>query len=309
MSISVVMAVYNESEEIFFSSLNSIEQDDISEIIIVDDGSDSCCKKYLKKLVNYNKVILLENEGNMGLAYSLNRGVLLSKSKYIARMDSDDLCEKGRFKKQIRFLEENPDIDVVGSWAIPFPGNSKIIKTPLSSAECYSRLFFNSCMIHPSVMIRKSFFDEVGLYDEAFFKAQDYELWVRGLLAGKKYANLNLALLNYRIPDNKVVQKKSLEQTLYTQKLRSKLIKNYIPDLSDSELQLYLFICAPIAYKGEYQSIVPLAALTNNVLRADFDKFFYREFLKRILILILKYKRFELLKKFILIKVLVKAIK
>ncbi|WGL29293.1 glycosyltransferase [Pectobacterium brasiliense] len=225
--VSVVMANYRTDEKLFFDSLNSILEQTYSniEIIIVDDGSgDDYINDVYKKTEIFDNVKIIKNSRNCGLAAALNTGIKNASGEFIARMDTDDFSYPQRIEKQVNFLLEHPEIDVVGSYARKIGDESSIIKVPISSKDCYVRSFFNSPFVHPTVLIRRAFFEEVGFYNESYIKAQDYELWSRGLLKNKKYGNIPEILLNYKIYSKSKMNSKVLEQIKFTKHIRRNLI-------------------------------------------------------------------------------------
>lgn len=112
--VSVVMSVYNGEKylpETIDSILNQTFKD--FEFIIINDGSTD---KTAKILTSYDDPrIRIFNQENMGLTKSLNRAISLAKGEYIARMDADDISYPERLKKQVDYLNKNPDIGLVGS--------------------------------------------------------------------------------------------------------------------------------------------------------------------------------------------------
>ena len=108
--VSVIMSVFNEKEENLYLSIKSILNQNYKniEIIIIDDGSANVVELPYKIK---DKVKLIRNSKNQGLAYSLNLGIEISKGKYILRIDSDDFALKERTTIQVNFLENNPEYD------------------------------------------------------------------------------------------------------------------------------------------------------------------------------------------------------
>ena len=108
-TISVLMGLYNtKNKDYLEKSLNSILNQTYKdfEFIICNDGSTNNCISWAKEIVGSdNRVIFLDNKSNRGLAYSLNRCLEISKGKYIARMDDDDISHLNRFEKQLEYLE------------------------------------------------------------------------------------------------------------------------------------------------------------------------------------------------------------
>ena len=137
----------------------------------------------------------------MGLPASLNRGIKASRGEYIARTDADDINMLDRFEKQYLFMQANPNIHVLGTGAFLLDENgrrSKAVHLPATHDQLSSLSFFKTIFFHPSVMIRRCFFDLAGYYSTSYTRAEDKELWLRGLRNGCLYANLPEPLVEYR---------------------------------------------------------------------------------------------------------------
>ena len=117
--ISIIMGAYN-CQDTVCESIDSILAQTFTdwEFIICDDASTDETLTVLNRYkTNYpDKFVILHNENNMMLAGSLNRCLKVAKGKYIARMDADDLSEPTRLQKQYEYLENNPDMDLVGTF-------------------------------------------------------------------------------------------------------------------------------------------------------------------------------------------------
>lgn len=193
--ISVVMPVYNTKEEWLREAIESILNQSYKdfEFIIIDDGSD----KSIEPVVNsYNDDrIVFIRQNNQGIARSLNSGFKIAKGEYIARMDSDDISMPERFEKQVTFLDNNPQITVLGSWFETFP-KKEVYKHPKNPK--YLDFLKYCCIAHPSVMLRRSVFEKFNLTYNPNYKCEDYELWSRAVRILDFY-NLQEVLLKYRV--------------------------------------------------------------------------------------------------------------
>jgi len=142
-------------------------------------------------------------ENNMGLAFVLNRSIKLTETTYYARMDADDVMLPSRLEKQLRFFDDHPETDILGSWAIDIdaesqPGETR--KVPVTHKDIIKYIW--TCpLIHPSVMFKKQALLDVGLYNESIARRQDYELWFRCAAAGLQFANIPEPLLLYRFTE------------------------------------------------------------------------------------------------------------
>jgi len=146
---------------------------------------------------NIKKITFQQNQG---LACVLNYSIKEASTKYYARMDADDIAQSDRFFKQIQFLQENHDIDIVGSYCFEIDANNnkmKLRKMPVVHQDIYNNLF-TSPFIHPTVMFKKSIIAKAGWYDETLKRRQDYSLWFKCAKAGAKFANIDEPLLLYR---------------------------------------------------------------------------------------------------------------
>lgn len=179
---SVVMSTYNTPEQYLKEAINSILMQSFTnfELIVVDDGSVGTDAEIVKSFQD-DRIVLLRNFENRGLAYSLNRGIDAARGKYIVRMDSDDIALPDRLKKQVAFMEAHQDIDILSARAQCFGSKEGIaILDYGNDAYVKAMLFFADLILHPTVVMRKSRLDFYRLrYDPDIRQAQDYDLWSR----------------------------------------------------------------------------------------------------------------------------------
>lgn len=201
--IDVLMSTYNDEKYIRESIESVLKQDYIDfEFIIIDDGSTD---KTLEIIEEYEKVDerirLIKNEKNKGLSYNLNEGVKISNADYIVRMDADDISHSNRLSTQIRVLTDNPNIDILGSYANEINEYGELIKikkVPLNHKQIYRQLW--TCpFIHPSVIFKRISIIEAGNYNKELRRRQDYDLWFRCAQKGLVFQNIDVPLIDYRI--------------------------------------------------------------------------------------------------------------
>jgi len=238
--ITVLMSVYN-GEEFLREAVESILSQTLEdfEFLIIDDGSSDSSAEIINSFDD-PRIKLVINKFNIGLARSLNRGLLLSSGEFIARMDADDISAASRFEKQIRFLEQHPEIDVCGSYISAFTNESKRIWTyPTDPLEATCYLLFNAPVAHPVVMVRKESLQRHNLlYDPAYQAAQDYDLWARaiGLM---QIANIEEVLLEYRLHDNQIGRSGSGFQSKAANTVRLRLLKRLSLEPTAEELDVH----------------------------------------------------------------------
>ncbi|MDC9592797.1 glycosyltransferase [Xenorhabdus sp. IM139775] len=217
---SVLISVYINDDPIFFKkALNSIYYEQTlkpSQIVIVGDGNLnesqlSVINKFSRR-VGANIVNFYQLDENLGLANALNYGLKKCKFDLVARMDADDISLPERFHIQIKFMVENPNIDVCGSYINEInPYNEKLISTkkvPLSHEEIYTFGKKRSPMNHPSVIFKKEKILSLGGYP-LFRKSQDFALWSLLLNSQSCFSNLDIVLLHMRCGKN-LLQKRGL---------------------------------------------------------------------------------------------------
>ncbi|MCQ2516607.1 MAG: glycosyltransferase [Saccharofermentans sp.] len=183
--ISVLMGVYNCSDTLAKSIESIIDQTYTNwELIICDDGSsDSTFVVASEWAKNDARIIVIRNNENRGLSYTLNRCLSIATGEYCARMDGDDICENTRFEKQFAFLEEHLEYGFVSSRMKRFDesGFYDIPEYIKSYAPTKKDFIKGSPYCHAPVMMRKSSYDAVNGYRDIpqTLGVEDYDLWFR----------------------------------------------------------------------------------------------------------------------------------
>jgi glycosyltransferase involved in cell wall biosynthesis len=202
--LSVLLSVRNEERRVR-AAVDSIRLQSWTdwELIIVNDASADHTGSILRELAALDERIrLVQNVENRGLAASLNAAFGMASGELIARMDGDDKSLSERFTKQIAFLQANPDIHVVGTAAYTIDGlgmRTGVANRRITHDELVAHIYRESPFIHPSVMLRRQVLSGLGGYDEGFRRSQDYDLWLRGCRRFR-YHNLEEPLLEYTPP-------------------------------------------------------------------------------------------------------------
>ena len=240
-NLTVLMSVYN-GEKFLKKSIDSVLSQSYSdfEFLIINDGSSDnseiIIKEYSDKRIRY-----ICNDENIGLIASLNKGIELSKGKYIARQDADDIACNKRFEMQMRFLEDNPNVSVVGSWISLIDKNDNIIthwKYPTSPIVARWALLFNSAIAHSASMFRRNEVKKINGYSSEYKYAEDFEMWSR-LNKNSDICNIAEVLQLYRVHDNAVSTLKNNDQVNVMRKISfnnlNELLKN---DLKPESISL-----------------------------------------------------------------------
>jgi len=192
--ISVIMATYNNANLICIAleSINKQSLDDV-ELIVCDDCSTDGTWELLQQVKEkFNISILLRNPINKGLAYSLNRCIQYSHGDYIARMDADDWCECNRLEKELVFLKNHKEYDLVGTLCMFVYDDDKKYKFKKPEIPDKSILPLKNPFIHPTIMIRRYALDKLGGYTVSTHtrRCEDLDLWYRFFELGLKGYNI-----------------------------------------------------------------------------------------------------------------------
>lgn len=236
--ISVVMSVYNGARFLPEAIESILEQTFTNfEFIIINDGSTdetlSILESYAKRDVRVN----VYSHAKQGLTESLNRGCMMARGEYIARMDGDDISVKDRFISQLEFMDAHAEVGLLGGAFELIDTTGKTLCTavnPLEDREIRRALVDGSVFLHPSVLMRKEALDMVGRYRKVMH-AEDYDLWLR-MAECTQVANLPKVLVKYRVHSNQVSVSKCKEQALWTgaAQIAALLRKEGKPDPLDS---------------------------------------------------------------------------
>jgi len=212
------MSVYN-GETFLREAVESILNQTFREFefIIVNDGSTDGSVAMLDSYQINDKRLKVYHQENKGLIESLNRGCVLARGKYIARMDADDIALRDRLTRQIDFMETHLEVGVVGSAIETINTLGDTVSReyyPVTDQEIKLFLRRGTCsLVHPTVLIRKNVFDASGGYRKVVVDAEDFDLWLRIADFGK-FANIKMPLLKYRRHLGQVSVRKFRQQVL-----------------------------------------------------------------------------------------------
>lgn len=208
--ISVLMGIYNCAETLP-EALDSLfaQTCQCFKLILCNDGSVDntleIAKEYQSK---HDNIIVIDNERNMGLNYTLNHCLEYADTEYVARMDGDDISLPERFQREIEFLDANPDYSVVSTPMIYFDeeGDFKVGK----AIEKPQKMDFvhGTPICHAPCMARTADIKSVGGYsvDKRLLRVEDYHLWMKMYAAGYKAYNLQQPY--YKMRDNREAKRR-----------------------------------------------------------------------------------------------------
>ena len=204
-TVSVVMSCYNEKDAYLKQAIESIlnqSYKNIEFIIVVDDPTNESLIEIIEHYGSLDdRIKVIRNESNIGLALSLNKGIDVSGGEYIARMDADDISLPDRLKKQVDYLDDHSDCALVcGNFIKIDECDNEIgtnLKVPRNDSALVKLLHYQCAVAHPTVMIRKTDLCSAGMYNN-YRTSQDYDLWLRMAKKGYSMHYDRTPLIKYR---------------------------------------------------------------------------------------------------------------
>lgn len=210
MEFSVLLSLYyKEKSDYLRQSLDSIFNQTLkpAEVILVEDGP---LTKELYMVVDeyagrHKEIRIVPLEKNGGLGNALNQGLKYCTYELVARMDTDDIAKPDRFECQIKVFEDNPEIDICGSWIDEFTDNPDTIISqrlvPEFNGEIVKYAHSRCPVNHPTVMYKKSKVLAVGGYSGF---PEDYYLWIKLIMAKACFYNIQKSLLLFRFSNDAI---------------------------------------------------------------------------------------------------------
>jgi hypothetical protein len=249
--MTVLMPVYNGARYLR-EAVDSILAQSLSdfEFLIIDDGSTDASADIIRSYAD-PRITLVENGENLGLVATLNRGLALAKGDYVARMDCDDISLPRRLERQIAFMDAHPEIGICGTWVKTLgDSENRTIRFPTDPDKIRCITFFNSCVSHPSIVMRMSALKKHGIsYDPAYSSAEDYALWAEAL-KHFEIANLGEVLLIYRQHAEQVTVRHAEASTEAVHNVRRMLLFELGIEACEEEYVLHSWLAAPTLSKA-----------------------------------------------------------
>jgi glycosyltransferase involved in cell wall biosynthesis len=234
LKLSVLMSICSRDNAGYLdAAIESIvnQTKSADEIVIVKDGTLtnelSCLiEQWQQKHPGLLKIVSLPE--NRGLGVALQQGLKACSYSIIARMDADDISCPERFEKQLRFLQDNPDIAVVSSWMACFEADPNdilfISRMPQRYENIRRRARYRNPILGASVMFRRSEVEAVGGYTD-LRRNQDYHLWVRMLLTSSTITCIPEPLYKVRCDGNFLKRRTDMKHAISLIKLQKEFLK------------------------------------------------------------------------------------
>lgn len=243
--ISVIMGIYN-CEDTLSEAIECILAQTYTnwELILCDDGSQDntfdIANEYKEKYPD--KIILIKNEINSGLNYTLNHCLKYASGEFIARMDGDDVCSPDRFEKELRLLSENPEISIVSTDMEFFDEKGVWGRTNVKERPLANDFIKETQFCHAACLVKKEAYDAVDGYSvsDKLLRVEDYHLWIK--MYEKGYKGMNIREPLYRMRDDRSAQRRK--------KFKYRLNEAYVKVYAVKHLNLpktgYVYCIKPI---------------------------------------------------------------
>lgn len=215
--VSVIMGTYNcKNFDLLEKSVDSVLNQEFEdfELIICDDGSENDTLLYLNKLKQKdNRIKIISYKENRGLSYALNTCLNEAQGQYIARQDDDDISKVGRLRREVEFLDNHPEIAMVGTEAEIFDNDGIWGDYKLEEYPTRNSFYWNSPFIHPTIMMRKDVYTELGGYRVAkeTRRCEDLDLFMKMYAAGYRGYNIQEKLYMYRMENDPKIKYRKMK--------------------------------------------------------------------------------------------------
>lgn len=251
------------------------------ELLVIDDGSTDDSARIIQTYTDA-RIRFEQNPTNLGLITTLNKGNELALGQFIARMDCDDISLPNRLERQIQYLEQNPEVGLVGSWFEKRQGaQSVLVKTPVEHELIRFYLIFDNTFLHSSIVFRRSILQQFNLhFDPDFPYAEDYELWAR-MSRLVRVANIPEVLVQYRDHADNTSHRYRREQQNTADRIRRLHLASLGLEVDESTVEIHLSI-TNFRWQGNLEQLhaariwlETLATMGHSVLKLP-EGFLYR---------------------------------
>ncbi len=281
-AVTVLIPVYNSAEFIepcLKSILNQTYQN--YKILVVNDGSTDNTLEILKKY----PVEIISYEKNQGISYALNLGIKNIDTKYFVRMDSDDIMHPHRLEVQVKFMEDNPNIFMMGTTCLRYDGEMNWIpqyKRVIDHEELRFLYLFHPVILHPTVIIRTEQFKNKNYqYRSEMDGVEDFALF-KELIFNEYIVNVDYPLMKIRERDNSassVGKEKTLD--LIAKVNEDFLVKNNFSYATD-KIRLLGKVLYPVYYDVSEDELSSLESLIETLthhfqIKVDVKKFIMKQ--------------------------------
>ena len=239
--VTVLMPVFN-GEKFLREAIDSVLAQTFTDFVflIINDGSTDNTEKIILSY-NDSRIQYVRNEENLKLIKTLNKGLALMTTKYVARMDADDVCVPTRLEQQIEYMESHPQVGLLGTWCRTIGASEPaVIRYEETHEQICFRQLYQIQIVHPSCMIRMSVLQTLdNWFDETYLHAEDYELFTR-MSHVTRLANIPEVLHLYRKHENAVSVLYNKEQKQNSHRVIAREFRKLGVDVNDLQIDSFI---------------------------------------------------------------------
>lgn len=283
--VTVLMPVYN-AEKYLNEAIDSILNQTLTDfqLLIINDGSTDSSAKLIASYSD-KRIRTVHNEQNLGLIATLNKGIDLVDTKYMARMDADDVSMPERLRTQLDFMETHSEIGACGTWFDHLRADGSVKTGGRYHAhhdEIRLRQLYLMHFIHGTAMIRMELLKQRQLkFDPNFPHAEDYDLFDR-LGNVSKLANIQRSLYQIRVHPESVSRLYAEVQKKNSDRVKARIFENLGLEVGLSELDLFASFMYQNYHELKGEKTVRLMDLIDRMIAADRQSsYFKKAFLRK----------------------------
>lgn len=250
--VTVLMPTYNVApyvKEAIESVLRQTYRD--FELLVIDDCSTDNTVEVVRS-IDDPRIRIAAFDNNVGLAENLNRGLALIDTKYVARMDGDDIAEPYWLEHEVAILDSHPEVGICSGGFERFGTVKSLVRFPERHEDCMANMLFECSVIVPT--FHMSLYRDHGLrYSTEAFPAEDYRFWAECLRVTKIY-NFQETLFHYRMHPTQICTARREEQQRKVAEVRRYMLEWLSPDFTEEEKSYYTgqFMAPQIASRQDY---------------------------------------------------------
>ena len=225
--VSVILPVYNVAPHIE-ETINSLLAQTLAEfeLLVFDDCSTDGTAGIVQSIRD-PRLRFIQNSRNLGRAGTDNAALAAVRGEFIAKMDGDDLCHPERLARQVGYLQQHPEVNVVGAWMQNFGASTYLNRYPATLEAAQVRTLFTLPVGNPSVMLRTSLFREQGMhYDANLRQTEDFDFFAR-YIRKLKIVTLPETLIQYRVPLDTSKKRILIERASVSDQVRARLLADW----------------------------------------------------------------------------------
>lgn len=246
--ISIILPFFNAESSLHVAIISILKQSfQDFELILINNNSANKSLDIATQFSLQDSRIKLLSEPKQGVVFAANTGMKAAQGKYIARMDADDVAHPERLERQLKHLEANPDISISATQVnyktkntdlTDFSHFVKWSNNLISSEDIYQNRFVEFPIVNPSLMFRRSIFDDVGYLKEGDFP-EDYEWFLRAISKGHQVEKIAQPLLDWQDSSSRLTRTDTRYSNDAFFKIKTKYLATHLKSINQTNVWIW----------------------------------------------------------------------